>query len=277
MTHDESTSTSSPPSTVPASTDGSPSAEVSVATVPAAPESVPAGRVWGFALLAGLLAGGLSAALGEQLFETFTPGLVPEVVNGQTSMVPDPDEIALATRKNAALTFGLMGGLTGLAMALAGARASRRPSLGAWEGVVGLVLGLLATATIAWLATPAYFLYESRVQANEGGEHLLIPLLVHAGIWGTVGAVGGLAFGLGVARNPREMVPRTLIGGFVGALIGAVLYELLGGAFFPMDKTPQPFAETLAPRVMAMMLTCLGAAVLIAFSVVDAQRTRSSA
>ncbi|RUL85285.1 hypothetical protein [Tautonia sociabilis] len=240
---------------------------------PAIP-AVGASRTWAFALAAGLLAGGLAAAAVEGTYQTFRPGLVPEVINGETNMVAPPHEIARATRQNASLSFGLMGGLLGLAMGWAGGlagRSGRGPT--ARAALLGLVVGLAATALASFLVIPAYFEYDTQVQANQG-ENLIIPLLVHVGSWAAAGAAGGLAFGVGLGGTARGLGARTAIGGLTGAAVGAVAYELIGGIAFPMAKTPQPFAEQLVPRALAMLLTCTFASALAAFSAVDAERGR---
>ena len=52
---------------------------------------------------------------------------------------------------------------------------------------------------------PAYNAYQQR-HPDEASRDLVLPLLVHAGIWSAVGAAGGLALALGLdergARSP---------------------------------------------------------------------------
>ncbi len=233
---------------------------------------VRSGRIWAFALGAGVLAGLLSAGVGEGIYDLFQPGLVEQEVMGEKNMVAPPHEIAAATRKNAALTFGLMAALLGLASGVAGGLAGRDGRSGVRAGLVGLAAGAIATALAAWLIVPVYEGYAFRVQSNAGDESLLLPLLVHAGIWAAAGAAGGLAFGLGL--GDRRLALFTLIGGLVGAAIGAAIYEILGGILFPMDKTPQPFATSWMPRTLAPLLSCLLAAAGAAFAAQDALRAR---
>ena len=50
-------------------------------------------------------------------------------------------------------------------------------------------------------------------------------LLVHGLPWAAVGAVGGLAFGIGFGGRARA--GRGLLGGLLGAVVGAFLYEMI--------------------------------------------------
>ena len=79
-------------------------------------------------------------------------------------------------------------------------------------------------------------------------------MLVHGGIWGPIGAAGGLAFALGLGGGPRSAFRATL-GGLVGASLGTVLFEIVGAWFFPLAKTAYPIAVGAGARLTARLLT----------------------
>jgi hypothetical protein len=78
------------------------------------------------------------------------------------------------------------------------------------------------------------------------------PLLTHGAIWSAVGAVGGLAFGLGLGGRGRWKA--TLVGGFIGAAVATVIYELVGAVVFASSKTDLPLSSSSTTRGMALLL-----------------------
>jgi hypothetical protein len=82
-------------------------------------------------------------------------------------------------------------------------------------------------------------------------ESMIFPLFIHAGIWSAIGAAGGLAFGLGL--DGRATAARAILGGFAGALLGTIGYELVGGLAFPMSMTTQPLSATWGTRLLARL------------------------
>jgi hypothetical protein len=78
------------------------------------------------------------------------------------------------------------------------------------------------------------------------------PLLTHGAIWSAVGAVGGLAFGLGLGGRGRWKA--TLVGGFIGAAVATVIYELVGAIVFPSSKTDLPLSSSSTTRGLALLL-----------------------
>ena len=65
---------------------------------------------------------------------------------------------------------------------------------------------------------------------------LLLPLLTHGAIWSAVGAIGGLAFGLGLGGQGRWKA--TMMGGLLGAAAATVVYEMVGALLlcFQQDR-----------------------------------------
>jgi hypothetical protein len=106
----------------------------------------------------------------------------------------------------------------------------------------------MAGTGMALAIVPHYFRMFLRLRP----EGFIPPLLMHGGIWGAVGAAGGLAFGLGLGG--RDRAARALIGGLLGALLGTVLYDLIGALAFPMSRTDFPVAADWPPRLLARLL-----------------------
>jgi len=52
-----------------------------------------------------------------------------------------------------------------------------------------------------------------------------------------------------------------VLGGLVGGLLGAVVYEMLGAFAFPMAATTKPISETWGTRLIARLSVAILAAV----------------
>ncbi len=102
------------------------------------------GRIWGFALTAGIAAGLISWAGGEFAQNAFKPSLSPmTLLSGDIMMLPTVSSTNFAEFKNATLTFAILGGVTGLAMGFAGGLAGRSLSRGVIVGLGGHLAGIL--------------------------------------------------------------------------------------------------------------------------------------
>src|SRR5262249_26066986 len=114
-------------------------------------------------------------------------------------------------RKKAAVAFGLLGLVLGLSLGLTrGLVDSSWPS--AMAGAVGGgAAGAVAGAGLSFVLVPLFFKY----QDPESG--LLVLFLTHAGIFAGVGALSGLALGLG--SGDRSALGRAFFGGMLGALV----------------------------------------------------------
>jgi hypothetical protein len=218
-------------------------------------------RLWPLALAAGLGAGAVAGLGGEAVSDFFRPAVVPTALRGG-SVVPvaTPATRIAAAIQNAALASGLLGAAMGAALGLAGglARGNRRAAIGAaWAG---LTLGAIPGAGLGWLLGSMYYGNE-----RHFAEDLIRPMLLHGGVWGTIGAASGLAFGLGLGGGARA--PRAALGGLIGSLLGTVLYELIAAAVFPLARTIQPLAMTWGPRVLARLAVATFGAVGAALAV----------
>jgi hypothetical protein len=83
----------------------------------------------------------------------------------------------------------------------------------------------------------------------------VLPLLTHGAIWSFVGAVAGLAFGLGPAG--RGHWKATAVGGVGGALAATVVYEIVGAIAFASSKTDLPVSSSATTRGMAQLLVAV--------------------
>ena len=213
------------------------------------------GRI--LAIVAGVVAAIVSWGACEATSGRFQPKRSADAMNSMAVQFEN-EELNRTEVKNAALAYGLQGAILGLVLGLAGAAA--RGSAGAGAGFTAAAVGLLLGGTIGSGAAIGAFMALFRfVGANH--EDLLPVLLAHEAAWAPIGAVGGLAFGLGLGGRGR--VARALAGGVLGAAVAVLMYEAGGSLLFPLDRTGDPVAATSMARLFAHgavgLLTALGA------------------
>ncbi len=222
------------------------------------------GRLWVLSLAGGLLAGLVAWTADEPIHGYFKAPLRQVVTMGYASLRTTPADSIAASIKNAAVAYGLLGGLLGAALGLTGglARGNRRAALAG--AAVGLVSGASLTAL---MAVPALSGYWSYFGDNPLGEELGVPFLTHTAVWGPIGLTGGLALALG-AGGGRPAILRAALGGLIGAIVGTVLYEFTGAAFFPLDQTTFPISASASSRCLARLAValCATTGALLAFS-----------
>ncbi len=235
----------------------------SIEPPPVAPEAsvsldrpVRRARLWVSVIGAGLVAGIASWLGGEGCVELIKPPFHAVNSHGLTLRITDRRGEAAAMARNAGLAFLLLGAAIGGGLGAAGglARRSRRAVIGA--ACAGLVLGTVATGLMSLAVLPSYNAYKFR-HPDEAARDLLLPLLVHAGIWSAAGAAGGLALALGLGE--RRLMARAALGGFLGAAVGTVIYEFLG-ALFPAARTARFVSATWETRLLARLAVTLLAA-----------------
>jgi hypothetical protein len=239
-----------------------PSSAVTSSSEDSHPPGLPvrSGRLWAVTLGAGVVAGLTAWLGGEACHAVFKPPLHAANSRGLILKMTNPREVAAADAKNAGLGFALSGAAVGLGLGVAGALAHRRGAAAARAGLVGLVAGAAAGAGASLALFPAYNIYKAR-HPDEAASDLILPLLIHAGIWSALGAAGGLAFGLG--SGERRTLSRAVTGGLVSAAIGAAGYVLFGALFFPAASTSRFVSEIWQTRLLAR----LGVAVLVAAAI----------
>ena len=208
---------------------------------PPSPEPAPKGisRLWALALVAALVAGSASWLAGEVILNAYQGDLLPML-----KIRPDPEDtrrLDAARVNSAAATFMMMGGMLGLALGLAGGLARHSASAGARPAILGLLLGAATPAGIAILLLPIFFRGHDP-QSND----LMMSLLTQGAIWSSVGAVGGLVFGVGLGGRSRWKA--TLAGGIAGAAAATIVYEIAGALAFPTGKTELPLSSSMPAR-----------------------------
>ena len=171
---------------------------------------------------------------------------------GQVIMKATFADQSAADFKNATLAFAILGSVLGAAMGMAGWVAVGAARVRARGALVGLAAGGLLGALGSVLVLPVYFHALDVAQENLSRD-LVLPALVHSGIWAACGLAGGLAFGIGLDAGRTRMI-NSALGGLIGAAFGAVLYEMIGAAAMPAAKTTSPLAITWEARLLARML-----------------------
>jgi hypothetical protein len=117
---------------------------------------------------------------------------------------------------------------------------------------------------------PVYF-RALDVAQEELSRDLVLPLMIHCGIWAACGLAAGTAFGLGL-RLGMAQIARSGIGGLIGAALGGSIYELMGAMVFPDHMTTSPLSLTWSTRLLARLLVATLAAVMAAAFVSPASR-----
>ena len=117
---------------------------------------------------------------------------------------------------------------------------------------------------------PPYNDYKAQ-HPDEAARDLILPLLVHAGIWSAVGALAGLAYAFGL--GDRRPLVRIMLGGLAGAALGTLAYELIGAAAFPAAQTTQFVSATWPTRLFARLAVTVAAAAGVALAIERAAQT----
>jgi MFS family permease len=148
--------------------------------------------------------------------------------------------------RNAAVAYGLLGGI--LSLSLAATAACLLPRFSSTRiltaGLAGMALGALFGAASSYAVTPLYF-------NRLGTADVTLSLLIHLAIWSAIGAAAGVAFGLGCGT--RKVLAGSLIGGITGGALAALLFDVCG-AFLPLAHTERPLAEEADTRLAAAAL-----------------------
>jgi len=152
--------------------------------------------------------------------------------------------------RNGALAFGALGGLLGLAMGLAGGLSRRSSHWALMAAMVGLILGTAAGALPSFAVMPWQWRHRND---DPSTANLVMPLLVHLGLWSGVGLTAGLAFGIGSGGFKPSRLFETALAGLVGAMVGTFLFEMAGAFLFPLAMTADPFSVTPSTRLLARL------------------------
>jgi hypothetical protein len=224
---------------------------------PAATDSATAGgrwRPWLGAVVAALLAAGGAWLLGESGVARAVAADAAIPTMGQIVMAPTVATTHTADVKNAVRTFGAFGALLGLLLGLAGGW-SRINARAAWTaGLVGLIAGGVTGAAGPLFVVRAFHHWQS-----EGADDLIVSMVMHSGLLTFVGAAAGLALAIGLGNKRR--LDHAALGGAIGAVVGAVAYDLIGAFAFPFANTADPLATTAAARFVELIVPAIAIAV----------------
>jgi hypothetical protein len=206
--------------------------------------------------LGGLAAGLVAFGIGEATYNCIPPERVLQNTMGTMAMAITSATQAKAEVRNAALAFAILGGCLAGAMGMAGGLARRSVVVAAGAGLLGLCLGAGVAAGIS-LATLPWFA-EARITHSD--YEMAFSFLMHCGIWGLSGAVAGLAFAIGRWSDDRRLFALAPVGGFIGAVIGAMAFEVAGAGLFPLAYTGDPVSTDWPSRLTARLLVALATA-----------------
>jgi hypothetical protein len=222
-------------------------------------EAASRGQVWAIVLACGAAAGLVSWLAGELAHGAFRPRLIVVEAMGMKSLQPSRESQRAADLKNATLVFSILGGVTGLAVGIAGGMAIHSPARGLKVGLLALGAGALVGA-LASFALARFFFQELIPDSND----LLSPILIHGGIWTAIAAVGGIAFAFATGTSKRRLAD-AIAGACFGAILATIFYHALAAAVFPEAKSTEVVANTAIVRFLAMslvpILTAVGAAI----------------
>jgi hypothetical protein len=224
------------------------------------------GRLLAHAIAASFLAGVASLLVGEEIQKRYKNDLEPTVKTSPSA--EDMRHWREARLYSASLTFVTMGGLLGLAMGLAGGVARGSLRAGAGAAILGLMLGSAAAACTSLVLVSKFFKSYDPQQGD-----LVLPLLTHGAIWSAVGAVGGLALGLGLGGKSWRAC---LVGGLAGAASATVVYEFVGALVFASSKTDLPVSSSITTRAMAHILVAILSAVGAVFALTQSWKNEVS-
>jgi len=163
------------------------------------------------------------------------------------SLQPTQGSQNTANLQNAALVLTILGCVTGVAMGFAGGLAGRSPWRGVIIGLGALAVGGLVSALSSWALLPLFY---RRIVPDP--NDLLSPILIHGGIWMAIGAVGGLAFAIGMGC--RRCLATAIGGACLGAILATVLFHLIGAGLFSDSGSTEPIASQALVRLLAMLL-----------------------
>jgi hypothetical protein len=210
--------------------------------------------LWICTLAAGIVAGLSSWIAGEEARRYVDPTpLSKEVFPGPATA----RLLATATSRSGMLAYGFQGTILGLCLGLTGGFLRRSSAAAIIAGAGGAAAAGAAGAFAAKFLIPVFYR-----NVDDGAVDLILPLLIHGGLWTSIGAVAGIAFGVGLGG--RGAIGRSLLGGLLGAVVGTLVYEVAGAFFFPLAHTGRPLSLSWGARLLAHVVVALSVAVCIA-------------
>ena len=140
----------------------------------------------------------------------------------------------------------------GDALGIAGGLA-RRVDRGGSEG---RAVGAASSSALAAGLCLAILPRGLQAQFDYSDYDLIIALFMHGLIWGLLGALAGAAFAVGL--GDRRLLGRAFAAAFLGAVLGTIVMEFIGAAFFASAATVKPISSTWPTRLLARLLVTTG-------------------
>ena len=212
-------------------------------------------REW-LVALAGLAAGLAAFGFGEATYNIIPARRI--MLNTMGTILPavTPEHQMAAAVRNAALAFAVLGGCLGGCLGVAGGLSRRSSRATAAAGLLGLLLaaGLAGGVSLGTLKAFAV----ARVMHSD--YDMPLSMAMHGLIWGLSGAAAGLAFAVGLGGRRLLAIGLALTAGFIGAVLGAIAFDLVGAGLFSLAETGEPISATWASRLAARLLVALATA-----------------
>ena len=217
--------------------------------------------LWSCALAAGLTAGLAGGGGGELTYHVVKPVIKLPADFAKLGPYDKSNAIAEANRNasarselaNTAIAYGVLGGVLGGTLGLAGGIARRSVRGGLAAAVVGVLAGATAGSGMSAVLTPVFYRL-----LNPETNPLIAPFVTHAGIFAAIGVAGGIALGMG--RGGLGAIALAAFGGFLGALVGATMFEVGNALFYPLVRVVEPIPGERLARLAAHVTVALFAA-----------------
>jgi hypothetical protein len=208
-------------------------------------------------VLAGLLSGLAAFGIGEATYNCIPAKKVMQNTMGTIAPAITPANQRVADVRNGALAFGVLGLCLGGSLGIAGGLSRRSATLTLTAGLLGSTLGAALAARVSLTLLKSFT--DARVAYLD--YDILISMAMHGLIWGLAGAAGGLAFAVGLGQ--WRLLVRATAAGLVGAVLGAIAFDLAGAGLFPLASTGDPVSTTWPTRLMARLLVTLATAAVV--------------
>jgi hypothetical protein len=211
---------------------------------------------WLVAIL-GLFAGLAAFGIGEVSYKLIPAEHVMVNMMGRIAPAVTAETQSVADARNAALASGALGACLAGCLGIAGGVSRRSLTAALAGGFLGLTLGSALAAAVSMTTTRCF----EGVRVIHPEHETMISMLLHGTIWGVTGATAGLAFAVG--SGLRRCYVRITAAGLAGAVLGAIVFDLIGAGLFPLADTGQPISTTWPSRLMARLLVALATAALV--------------
>jgi hypothetical protein len=195
-------------------------------------------------LAASVLAGLGSWVCGEQTLDYYK--VSEAAAKNLFDQGPMRKEMAVIVPKNVAIANGTQGALIGLLLGLVAGVARGGVKSGVVAALAGAVGACIAGAALSFALVPVF-----QKNYDPAGQTLLVTALVRAGIWSSIGAIAGAAFGWGLGR--LHQVGHSFLLGFMGGIVGGAVFELINALANPSDLNDQVIPTGWHARLLAYL------------------------